>query len=404
MTAPVGRSARDQSARGTASWHMERRVLASLLRQPNRIETLGGALREQHFADPNHRAVFATIAGLHAKGWLRTIYVEQTSLAEMPQFASDALVRNQRDVVQALEAGWFTDAPRGDLATLVTDLTLAAARATQPPEPYARKVREMALRRDVETWGVALHNAAIPDQAADIDLSTLSDTVDAVMQNLSELVQDFRPSRDPADITTAPLRAVPAVKAAAPPPRLLVERAERDIIHAVLADPRGPAAPLLTRLRPEDFTALPEHRATWRAIQSLFDRNEPIDPLMVAWESEVLAASPAAPLDGRTALPAEALIEMSTTPAKDIAKGVSLVARASLSELARKGRDLVQNSAANRESGVGDAVSSVRDYGTGLLQEARRLVGTAAPTSSVARRLSTPATSTSAATPNTRTR
>ncbi|WP_026316738.1 DnaB-like helicase N-terminal domain-containing protein [Actinokineospora enzanensis] len=366
-----------QSATGTATWMAERAVLGALLRRPERIAEMSTWLSAQDFVDPQHQGVFATIEGLHAAGELRPIAAEFTALSDLDEATQQAMTRNVLAVQDALVSHRFAET-YGVTRTLMPDLYIAGAGAGPAQyNRYGQMVVEMSVRRQVEQWGVRMEQASLAEPAAEGDIAALQGTREAMMENLSDLTVQIRRSR--GDITSRiesnPAEAPVVVPTAALPPRL-VERAERQVIQAVLADPQVQESGLLQRLRPEDFTASKAHENTWRAIQAVAERG-PVDPILVAWEAEVLAADPrhGYRAEDRVALGAAELSSMSTEPVGDVGRAVSTVARSALARHARLAQQEIQKAVGDRRLGVAETVATANDVGEELEQNAERLVG-----------------------------
>jgi hypothetical protein len=104
-----------------------------------------------------------------------------------------------------------------------------------------------------------------------------------------------------------------------------VERAERDVLTAVLSDTTGQHRDILDRFEPRDFTASPHHAVTWRAIQEVARRDEPVNIITVAREAECL------PREHGPAMSAEALVDLAAAPAPDsLRRQTMTIVRASL--------------------------------------------------------------------------
>lgn len=383
MTAP-GRlgpdlSARAQSAPGTATWGAERAVLGALLRRPERIAEMATWLGAHDFADPQHHGVFATIEGLQAAGELRPIAAEFTSLSDLDEATQQAITQNVLAVRDALETQRFTTEVYGSYRELMPELYVAGAGAgPQQYIRYGQMVVEMSVRRQVESWGVRMEQAALAEPVETGDIAALQGTREAMGDNLALLSIQARRSRGEITgrIESNPAEA-PAVASTAALPSRLVERAERQVIQAVLADPQWRRSGLLARLRPEDFTASKTHENTWRAIQAVAGRDGPFDPILVAWETEVQAADPRRGFraEDRMALGAAELSSMSAEPVGDVGRAVSTVARSGLARHARLARQEIQKAAADRRVGVAETVATANDVGEELEQHAERLIG-----------------------------
>jgi hypothetical protein len=376
MTTPgrdgSARNASGLSGAGSAAWYAERALLGALLHQPDRLDQVVTWLRPEDFWDPAHRAVFATVAGLHDAGELPS--VDDTRV----------ITQNVLAVRDAMESHRFSATGTGIARDLLPELFRDGAGLTEPQYTrYGQMVLDMSARRQIEAWGVLLERAAGPDMTVDDDLTALHQTHDAVMNNLADLDAQARRSTGQVIKRLAePAGPVPIALPSTPLPSTLIEQAERRVINAVLAgDPTWRESGLLQRLRPEDFAGNPAHAATWQAIQSLAGRGHPIDPITVAWQTELI------PDGEQSALPAAALMAMREPPTGDVARAISTVARSALHHHASTARQQLRTAAADRAASLGEVISAAQDAATALQDQANRLVTTPRPSSSLSRTL-----------------
>ncbi len=365
-------SAADLSAEGSATWRMERAVLGALLCRPERIDRIGIWLGAQDFADPRHRAVFATIAGLHAAGELRPVPDEFASVPAVSPAVAGAITLNVVDVREALESQRFADIEPASARAVVPDLYRAGQNVGQDKLPfYGKRIVGMSARRQIEAWGIRIEQAATSDAVAGGDVGVFETTRAAMMENLADLAIQVRRANGEvvARLERNPVE-VPLVEITAPPKFGLVKRAEEQLIHAVIADPQWHG--LLDRLRPEDFLAFAGHENTWRAMQELRRRDEPTDPMMVGSELEAVVAVPGR--DGAR-LSMDHLMTMGTAPPPGVARAVDLVTRSALAQHARLAREELQEVAVDRGQDVGAVLQKAGSAGEGLAAQAQRLAG-----------------------------
>lgn len=370
------------SGMGSATWLAERALLGALLRRPERTTRLDGWLSASDFADPQHRAVFTAIAGLHRAGEMRAITADPAVLAAPDEATSRGTTTNVLAVREALHSGRFGTVEVTSYPELLTDLYAAGSSAGgEHFLRYGQMVVEMSARRQLEGWGVRLELAATTPQTAEGELAALQATREAMMAELTTLARQVLQGREQDGMVGGFVGAAeaPVIQPSAPLPPKLVERAERHVIHAVIADPRWREEGLLDRLRPEDF-ASQAHANTWRAIQAVAKRGEPVDPVTVAWEAEVVAQNPRSGFraEDRAVLSAVELSGMSTAPTGDTGRMISTIARSSLTKLAREARQEIAQAAADRGRGVQDALATGRAAGERLEEHASRLGGTPA--------------------------
>jgi replicative DNA helicase len=147
------------------------------------------------------------------------------------------------------------------------------------------------------------------------------------------------------------------------------------VIQAVITDPWWSRSGLIERLRPEDFRGSPAHATTWRAIQLLDGRNEPIDPVMVAWTAERLIADPQTAHEAnlRPGLSPSDLASMRDAPLGDIHRAVTTVVRSALSHHARQARLQIRTAAAAHPTSLDNALTAAATVTSDLHQTASRL-------------------------------
>jgi replicative DNA helicase len=144
----------------------------------------------------------------------------------------------------------------------------------------------------------------------------------------------------------------------------------------VIADVGWQTSGLAQRFQPEDFLSS-EHRNTWRAIQELLRRGDPVDPLEVAWEAEPVVADPAQDLPDhdRQALSAAVLATMAEPPTTNVQRAISTVARSAMSQHARAAQHEIAQAATDRQADVLDTLDTVTRISGTLLEQAERLAG-----------------------------
>jgi replicative DNA helicase len=148
------------------------------------------------------------------------------------------------------------------------------------------------------------------------------------------------------------------------------------MIHAVISDVRWQDSGLAQRFRPEEFIS-PEHANTWRAIQELLRRGEPVDPLEVAWEAESFANDPnqVLPAIDHQALPAAVLARMAEPPSTDVRRAISTVARSAMSQHAQLAQREIAQVTNDRRADVLGTLDTVTKISGTLVEHAERLVG-----------------------------
>jgi replicative DNA helicase len=172
------------------------------------------------------------------------------------------------------------------------------------------------------------------------------------------------------DEIDAPTLGAPLVVPAAAPAHKLVERAERDVLTAMLSDTTGRHRPLLDRFEPGDFTASPRHAATWRAIQVVARRGEPVNAITVAWKAEGLLA------EHGPALSAEELVDLAAAPAPDsLRRQTTTIVRTSLYHRIQHAGDHLDRAAQDRSRGVDQVLNEAQGVAEDLREQATRLVG-----------------------------
>lgn len=110
---PPGAAAVASSRTGGTTRLAERAVLAALLYRPDRLADLELWLRAGDFADPQHAAVYATIAGLRAAGELRSLNAAEASLLDpaIRTTIRSTILGNVLAVQEALQVGRLTETP-----------------------------------------------------------------------------------------------------------------------------------------------------------------------------------------------------------------------------------------------------------------------------------------------------
>jgi hypothetical protein len=381
-SAAVGAGASGRT--GGATRLAERAVLAELLYRPDRLADLDRWLRASDFADPQYAAIFNTLAGLRAAGELRPISTAGTRLfdpATRSAFLGDALA-----VQDALHTGRFIETPLPQVRVLEL-LQTAPIGGANLHVLYGQKVLESSARRRLQSWAVYFDQ---PTRAPQYGAETrdFAAVHDGLVNDLTDLQQRTAHSTVPPDRAAfadldeldtqtrgGPLSG-PLVVPATAPARKLVERAERDILTAMLSNGSGQRPHFRDRFEPDDFTASPRHAATWRAIQAVVRRGEPVNAITVAWEAERL------PLDHGPALSAEELDELAAAPVPDsLRRQTATIARASLYHRVQRAGDHLNRAAHDRSRSVDQVLSTAQDAAANLREQATRLTGQHAPAS-----------------------
>lgn len=245
-----------------------------------------------------------------------------------------------------------------------------------------RWVLESSARRSLQAWAVYFeHPTRAPLYGA--ETREFSAVHDGLVSDLADLQQRNRLAgprsvRDALSEIDAPTMGGPLVVPAAAPARKLVERAERDVLTAVLADATGRHHRILDRLEPGDFTASPRHAATWRAIRAVARRSEPVNAITVAWEAERL------PPEHGLALSAEELVDLAGAPAPEgLRRQTTTIARASLYDRVQRAGDQLDRAARDRSRGVDQVLSEAQGTVENVREQASRLTGQRDPKSVV---------------------
>ncbi|MFL6120742.1 DnaB-like helicase N-terminal domain-containing protein [Actinophytocola sp.] len=371
--AAAGTAAGASGWTGGATWLAERAVLATLLYRPERLTDLELWLRAGDFADPQHAAVYATIAGLRAAGELRAIHPE---VILHDSDVRSAILDNVVAVQEALHAGRFADTPLPHGG--VRDFLGAAS--NDGPDllvRYGQMVLESSARRRLQDWAVYFVQPVRAPQYG-VDTREFSPIHDGLVNDLADLEQRSAHSTVSGNRATyadleerdAPLLGGPLVVPAAAPAHKLVERAERDVLTAALSDTSGQHRRLLDRFEPGDFTASPRHASTWRAIQAVARRGEPVTAITVAWEAERL------PADHGPALSAEELVDLAAAPAPaTVRRQTMTIVRASLYNRIQHAGDHLDRAARDRSRGVDQVLNAAQGVAQDLREQASRLVG-----------------------------
>lgn len=383
MTHPHATTAPDAHPASGAVRLAEQALLGALLRRPDLLDDLDGWLDATDFADPAHRAVHTAIQTC------RDRTTSRDGATPTSRHAPNAVLTGVRAHLldhRALPPG---ASPGQLLASLVDSATAATgpAHATR----YARIVLHDSLRRQLLAWGTRLVHAAHTTEPE----HALRDVTAAMAADLDHLAHKTQPRNERTHTLTsaAPARGAhgnravePTATTAPPLPRALVERAERHLIHAVLADPVWQRDDILRRLQPEDFHAHPAHAATWQAIRELHDAGELIDPVLVAWHlTTTPTTTAAAALAG--GLAPEHFAAMRHLPSGNTDRAFDTVIRAALIHHAQQA-----NAAITAASSYLDAASMVTAAATavGHVNDATRRLAAPRPADSHIGRALTP--------------
>lgn len=346
----------------------ERALLDALRAQPDHIPDVAGWLTGTDFADPHHGGIYTTLVGLHAAGELSL----EPALAVPPSGKSGpisaATLHNELALRNALLEHRYTDVGYADHRQVLADISDAGSvRTAGQHARYGRMILESSVRRQLGEWSVRLNHTTGEPLAAPSGAD----------RALAEIEGRLARSRGefPAPVSTTlgtalPASAVAAVQSA-PPPKL-VHRAERQIIATVL-DPHLPSHDLTEQLTPDDFTADPAHAETWRAIQAVSRRGEPVDTMTVAWELGKVSAD-TAPAD----LAVESLIALAPLSQRDPSRALTTVSRASLAHRALLAVQSVQDLARDRSQELAAVLAEARRITGDLGEQAARLTTTSA--------------------------
>jgi hypothetical protein len=292
----------------------EHALLGSLLNTPTALGDLEEFLGARDFSNPDTRAVYTAIRGLHRDGALINV-ADMSSEARQLEAANE----NYLKLFTALRAD---PPPYGrntisDIPRLIGEITAAAPAESVPYrgvyDPGAqmrlgRMVLEDSIRRQLNGMGVNMERAkplVAPAQtlgpqrgerAAQTlvsNLEVIESQVDAMAQRLVAAVKHTGPD---AVAVAVPRVADETVSQSAAgrirlPDRLraitapLQHRAERHIIHLALHAGRMENIPeAILNLAPEDFSGS-RHANTWRTIKDLQARGLPVNYVAVDRES-----------------------------------------------------------------------------------------------------------------------
>ncbi len=264
----------------------EQALLGSLLHAPDVVPEIAKFLRADDFSDPRLAATYTTITTLHDVGELIDVSTYESSADR--QKASHT---NHQRVLSELRQNQPSTRP----ASLIADLTTAAHHDNTgnllTPDAQLRMARTVladAARRAVTQAGIRTHRAARATRWG-VHRQHSIDTATTVLAELDTLAQRLGAaghptSHDAASQLNGLLDQSRPDRASTRFTGLFTRRAERDLIHLAL---RGNTEVL--RFIPQDF-ANRAHANTWRAIQALYDRREPVNYVSVYTETRALPA------------------------------------------------------------------------------------------------------------------
>lgn len=361
---------------GGAARLAERAVLTALLYRPYRVADLGRWLRASDFADPQHADLYTTITRMHAAG---ALHPTNPAAGPSDPTTRSAILGNILAVQDALQGGRFTD-PQPHLGIR----ELLDATPTSAPEldvRYGQMVLESSARRRLHDWAVYFREPARAPAYND-EHRELSPVHDGLTADLADFQQRSAQSVNAPELANlaqltevdTPTIGGQMVVPAAAPAHKLVERAERDILAAVLSDTTGQHQHIRDRLEPADFTASPRHAATWRAVQALVRQAQPVNAITTAWESERL------PAEYGPALTADELVDLtSAPPPSHLRRQITMVARASLYYRSQAIGEQLTTSAQDRTRDVEQILTEAQDSAAALRDQTSRLAGERAP-------------------------
>lgn len=326
----------DEAVDGAVHRNAERALCGTLLRRPERMDDIRW-LQPPTFGHAPYRAIYGTMVGLAAAG----------ELAAVPERGIDEIKRATLHNIRAIQEAWmtqrFTDVRYPSGQDPLHEVYSAVPFDDGHHVRYARIVVEEALLRELEPWADALFNVATSPAVMAGELEPLQLRADQMYANLYDLRTRLARSGDmprllaqpPSSTEWAPVQ-VP-LQAVVPPHPTMARRSELEVLHAVLVDPEWQASGVLWRFAPADFAQDLAHANTWRAMQSLQQRGEPIDYVTVAYEVRGLAAA-----HGRGLTPNDLARAAATEPV-DPRAAIDRLARASIFRRAAEARaDIVQ--------------------------------------------------------------
>lgn len=379
MTTPASTTARRSLDGMTGATRLaERAVLAAIVTRPERLAQYFDPWLTPHvFADTRYGAILATVAELDRRGELTPVSEHEARYRDQrsPR-TTESIARNAIALVRALESLRVTDHPDSGWREVVHDIVSAApdgATASQYVR-YGHMVLRSATSRRLDDWGLAFTQVA---PAADGDRA-VQESVDVLAGFLGDVVEMRQREMYRRDLVAsgpgADLSLPDRIRGAAPLPAM-VQRAERDVLAAVLHDPDRNLTDLVEHLQPEDFTQSPAVANTWRVVKNLASRGDPVDPIIVAWELEGLPADrgPVLSTDDLTGLRA---------PHSPLSWQVSAVARASLHQRMQRSGAALRAAA---QDPAADALAVAEHAASELHRHAGLIAGDEAATKTASR-------------------
>ncbi|MEU3628343.1 DnaB-like helicase N-terminal domain-containing protein [Amycolatopsis coloradensis] len=353
----------------------ERAVVGALLNRPDRLADVQAWLQPHDFADPDLRAVYSALQGLHRQGRLRSVSESELVGADRSPDTRDAIIHNVFEIKVGVLEGAEAHAAR--FSSLLTELYRATPPSATPQHArYGRMVLESSARRQIEQWSLQMQSVVATGEnvSGTSTVAALQQSDIALREDLSGIraQMDRHAGRGRLD-TVDPVqpRQTPAPPAVPPPPTL-VERSELRMIGAALREPRPE---LLERFEPQDFTSSPAHANTWRAILALASTRPPtpIDPITVAWETEKLSARFGEGLPGD-----DLMILASHPPGAVNDSTISVVIQASLYQRAQEASAVMRAAAQDRGQHLDDVLRTAQLASGSVRAEAERLITPAA--------------------------
>jgi hypothetical protein len=358
----------------------EHALLGSLLYAPSGFEQLP-FMSSRNFARSDTRVLFATLQHLHQNGMLVDLSALPTQAARL-----DAGNDNRRKLFIALRENMASQETPANIPQLIDVITRAAPPETVPyrgvydPSAQLRlgqRVFEDSCRRQIAGMGVLMRRPALVPpsvlaegrgarsaQALAANLETIGVQMAKMTEGLVAAV--VRPGPDGA----AEGMAAHAVAAATPgrwrvPDKLrmitqpLLRRAERNVLRLALYAGNLDAVPKeLLSLVPEDF-AFPKHADTWRVIQHLHARDEPVNYVSVSLAAEQLGLRMPWTTDEPGTNREWVLTDRDLKP-ETVARSLRTLTTASLTRTQTAARAVVTELAANRDIPMGTVLGLVK--------------------------------------------
>lgn len=333
---------------------IEHALVGTLVHVPDTLDDIAKFLRPEDISHQRVRVAYTVLQQLH----------EERALVEVSALDTDrervtATHTNHQTLLRALRASALPQA-----GTLVAELTTAAStnslldRHERVPEIQLRMARTVlanAARRAITAAGVRIRRASLLTLVPGLDPARVTRAASEIRNSVDQLAQRLATAGGPSShhgdgdklrqLLSAPARTASGAAG------LLARRAERDLMHLAL---RGNTEVLM--YGPQDFTRR-EHANTWRAIQNLQARGEPINYVSVFSEQRAL------PAQHRPALSAHQLQRLENrdliTPS-EIRRAFAVVTRSAIRRDARQLNEVTRDLAGRTDLPVDTVVAAAQ--------------------------------------------